>query len=71
MELDIDKLTKRLADLDKKAQAIERLATCPLPIRIRIPVSLSEKQITNLALGKVEGRPIFYVEKDSEFEMYI
>lgn len=57
--------------LDKKTETIERLGACPLPIRIEIPVSLSEKQIANLDLGKIEGRPIFHIEKDSEFEMYV
>lgn len=49
----------------------ERLGECPLPLRIHTVVSLSQEQIVNLNLNGIEGTPVLYVEKETEFKMYV
>ncbi|MBI3282859.1 GTP cyclohydrolase II [Candidatus Curtissbacteria bacterium] len=49
----------------------ERLGQCPLPIRVHIPITLSQEQITTLGLDRIEGRPMIIIEKDCAFQMYV
>lgn len=49
---------------------IERLGECPLSIRIKNYVILSEEQFKSLNL-RTEDRPTLYVEKEVEFRMYV
>lgn len=55
----------------KGESMVERLAECPLPIRINLPFILSEKQIVKLGLEGIDSKPIAHIEKNSIFQMYV
>ncbi len=48
----------------------ERIGECPLPIRINIPVPLSEAQIEMLGVNGIEGKVSALIGKESMFTMY-
>lgn len=48
----------------------ERIGECPLPIRINIPIPLSEAQIKTLGLEGIEGQVSAFIGKESIFKMY-
>lgn len=66
-------LIKRNKDIlkSKGESMIQRLGECPLPIRINIPVNLSEDQIKSLGLKNIHGKPIVFIEKNAMFKMYV
>lgn len=55
----------------KGESMVERLGKCPLPIRINIPVPLSQAQIGILGLSGVDGQVSALIEKDLIFKMYV
>lgn len=50
---------------------VERLASCPLPLRLSYPIALSDDQIRLLGLHDIEGTPRMEIVRDSMFEMFV
>lgn len=62
------RVRKQMFEAEGKSLA-ERLEECPLPIRIRVPITLSTAQVADIGLR--DTKTIAYVEKNAEFKMVV